>query len=806
MQYGHFDDQAREYVIDRPDTPRSWSNYLGSTEYGAITTNNAGGYSFFRSAALGRITRLRFNAIPLDQPGRYFYLRDADSGDFWSASWQPVGKPLDQYESVCRHGTAYTVISSRYSGIATEATYFVPLGQEFEYWLLSVTNESDRPRTLDVFTYVEFASEWNSVEDLVDIQYSLAVMRCGVVDGIIDHIICNDLPLMAVGRLRQPLHTFLGVTGAEIVGFDTDREQFIGPYHTYANPQVVEAGRCTGSLAYGDNGCGVLQLQLTLAPGETRELVVVQGMGQAAVEGQRIRAEFGTPARARDELKQLKAYWHSRLGALTVHTPDPAFDSMMNMWAPYNALICYSWSRAASLIYSGERDGLGFRDTVQDLQGVFAAVPDEARARLELMLTGQFSTGGAKPVVRPFDHTPGQEALPADGEYRSDDCLWFFNTVPAYVKETGDLGFFAKVLPYADAGAGTVLDHLKRALQFSLDYRGAHGLPAALIADWNDCLGLGRHGESVFVAFQLRFALVVYADICTRLGYVNEVAWAQEHLATLDAAIQTHCWDGAWFVRAFRECGTALGSAPNTQGRIFLEPQPWAVISGAATPAQACQAMDSVYTELFTAHGLRICTPGFTRYDNTAAANILGNPGIKENGGIFCHPQGWAIIAECLLGRGDRAYEYLRAYLPAAYNARAEVREVEPYVYAQSAHGPQSPKFGVSRLPWLTGTVAWSYVAATQHVLGIQPDYDGLRIVPCLPSAWDEIHVTRRFRDCDFAITIRNRGMGTGVSRLVVNGEELPGDLIPTAKFLTHNTVAVEIGVARIPAVPAGKA
>jgi N,N'-diacetylchitobiose phosphorylase len=793
MQFGHFDDTHKEYVIDRPDTPKPWSNYLGSTEYGAIITNHAGGYSFFRSSASGRFTRLRFNAVPLDQPGRYFYLRDRDDGDYWSTSWQPVGKPLAKYKSTCRHGTGYTQIDTRYRGIASETLYFVPLGECFEYWLLKLTNRTKRPRRLSVFTYVEYASEWNARADMIDLQYSFCTGRADMVDGMVDHIICNDLPLEALGMPRQRLHTFLAATGAPLVGHDTDREKFLGsPYRTYANPLVVEQGHCTGSLAWGDNACGTLQMDVDLAPGESRELVVMMGMGLAETEGRRIRAEFGTPERARTELARLKAHWHGQLGALTCRTPDPEFDSMVNVWNAYNCLITYAWSRAASLIYNGERDGLGYRDTVQDLLGVMSLIPAEAGKRLELMITGQCANGGAMPVIKPFEHRPGQEKQPAENAFRSDDCMWLFNTVPAYVKETGDLAFYRKVLPYADCGEDTVLGHLKRAIEFNLHYRGEHGLPAAMSADWNDCLGLGRYGESVFVAFQLRYALTVYADICTRLEQPSEVAWAEQQRGELDAAIQRHCWDGRWFVRAFRDDGTALGVARNTQGRIFLESNSWAVISGAATSEQAETLLEAIREELFTPYGLMLCSPGFTRLDSTAAANILGLPGIKENAGVFCHTQGWAVMAEALRGRGDRAYEYFRAYMPAAYNTRADIRETEPYVHSQSTHSRFSRKEGVSRLPWLTGAAAWSYHAATNYILGIQPEYDGLRVAPCIPPDWPELTVRRVFRGKTFDITIRREGPGNQ-ARLELNGRLLESSLIPIAECRIRNRVVVRL-------------
>jgi len=794
MQFGHFDDDNKEYVINRPDTPRPWSNYLGSTEYGAIITNHAGGYSFFRSSALGRFTRLRFNAVPLDQPGRYFYLRDRDSADYWSASWQPAGKPLDTYKSICRHGTAYTCIDSEYDGIRSKTTYFVPLGQKFEYWLLKLTNNTERARRLSVFTYIEYASEWAAQADMVDIQYSLCTVRANVVDNMVDHIICNDLPLITLGLPRQRLHTFLAATGADITGYDTDREKFIGsPYRTYANPLVVEQGRCTNSLAWGDNACGTLQMDIDLQPGESREIVVMMGFGMAETEGRRIRGEFGTFKRANVELDKLKSYWHSRLGTITCRTPDAEFDSMVNVWNAYNCLITYAWSRAASLIYNGERDGLGYRDTVQDLLGVMPLIPQEARERLELMITGQCACGGAISVIKPFEHKPGSEKTPPENRFRSDDCTWLFNTVPAYVKETGDLAFYRKVLPYADEGEDTVLGHLKRAIEFNFHYRGAHGLPAAMSADWNDCLGLGRHGESVFVAFQLRYALIVYTDICERLKLQDEAAWADKQLIELDAAIQKHCWDGRWFVRAFRDDGTAIGVSRNKQGRIFLESNSWAVISGAATPEQAQTTMDAIRQELFTPYGLMICSPGFTKLDSTAAANILGNPGIKENGGIFCHTQGWAIIAETLLGHNDRAWEYFRAYMPAAYNTRAEIREIEPYVLSQSTHSRFSRKEGVSRLPWLTGAAAWTYHTATNYILGIQPEYDGLRVAPCLPSHWKQIQVSRKFRGKSFDITIRRSGSGNKTT-LTLNGEKLQGNLLPIEQCRSENKVEVVVG------------
>ncbi|HEX9595324.1 MAG TPA: hypothetical protein VF982_00460, partial [Anaerolineales bacterium] len=616
MQYGYFDDAAKEYVITRPDTPGSWSNYLGSTEYGAIITNNAGGYGFYKSGARGRFLRLRFNSVPLDQPGRYFYLRDTSGGDYWSASWQPVSKPLDQYQSACRHGTAYTVIESRYAGIATETTYFVPLGQAFEYWRLKVSNQSDHPRELSVFSFCEFSNQWDTYQDSVNLQYSLFIVRGELTDDNLLRIAIQDnLTTASEGIFLHDIarHTWMGLAGSVIAGFDTSRESFLGPYRGYHNPLAVEQGRCTNSCAYGDNACGSLQTDLTLQPGESREILVLLGIGDARTIGKQVFAEFGSLERATTELQKLKDHWHEKLGSLIAETPDEEFNHTVNVWGLYNSLITFAWSRAASLVYNGERDGLGFRDSVQDILGVVAAIPGEARQRLELMLTGQLSIGGAIPVIKPFEHRPGHESPPADEEYRSDDCLWFFNAVPAYVNETGDIDFYNKILPYADQGEATVFAHLRRALEFNLERTGKHGLPCGLSADWNDCLRLGYYGESLFVAFQLRLGLNVYGKVAMQLGKAGEANWALAQREKLDAAIQACAWDGDWFIWAIGEDGTVYGTKEVQEGQVYLNTQVWSVISGAAAREQAERCMETVHEKLATPYGLMLAAPPFVK-------------------------------------------------------------------------------------------------------------------------------------------------------------------------------------------------
>ena len=797
MQFGYFDDKNKEYVIERPDTPRSWSNYLGSTEYGAIITNNAGGYSFFHSAAQGRFMRMRFNAIPMDQPGRYLYIHDRDKKDYWSASWQPVGKPLDRYKSVCRHGTAYTIIESEYDKIKTETTYFVPLDQNYECWLQKITNHDNVKRRLRIFTFVEYANNWHVWQDFINLQYTQFILRMSVVDNIIDHGINVLLPdgTDEFENHDGNRHTFLAAVGAEITGFDTDRDEFLGAYRSYGNPEVIEKGQCTNSLAYGDNGCGVLQLDIDLEPGESREFAVFMGIGKAATQGRKVVEQYRDLQKVHREFDRVKEYWHTRLQGMYVETPDAEFNSMTNMWSPFNCLMTFAWSRAASLVYSGERDGLGYRDTVQDILGVLPTIPEEAGRRLELMITGQVSTGGAMPVVKPFAHNPGREKAPEENEYRSDDGLWLFNAIPAYVKETGDIAFYDKVLPFADKGEATVLGHMRRAIEFNLERSGSHGLPCGLSADWNDCLELGQTGETVFVALQLRYALKTYLEISEMLDQEDEAGWANERLEILDKNLREYAWDGEWFLRAYRYDGLKFGSHENEEGRLWLNPQSWAVLSGHASPEQAEKVMQAVREKLASEYGIVICDPPYAKTDHRIVKASLFNQGMKENGSIFSHTQGWAIIAETMLGNGNQAFRYYRAFMPAAYNTKAEIREIEPYVNCQFTHSKYSPHFGASRLPWLTGAATWSYYAATQHILGVQPDYAGLRIDPCIPADWKKLKIARRFRNKNFNIEIRNdNGVQKGVKKLILNGEELPGNLIPLEKMKESNDVLVLMG------------
>lgn len=802
MQYGYFDDDAKEYVVTRPDTPSSWSNYLGSTEYGAVITNNAGGYGFYKSGAQGRFMRLRFNSVPMDQPGRYFYLRDMQSGDYWSASWQPVGKPLDSYKSECRHGTAYTKITSEYSGIESETKYYVPLGQTFEYWRLKLTNKSSSPRKIRAFTYCEFTNQWNTTQDQVNLQYSIFIVKGQKTSPNMIQVISHEN--LYEQHKKNPAVTdymseWMALAGSPVTGFDTSRQSFIGTYGSYKEPAAVVEGCCYNSEAFGDNACGTLQTDIELAPGESKEILVMLGIGAAEEEGKKALAEFGTIERADIEFDKLVKNWHEKLGSFKAVTPDEDINHTVNVWGLYNCLITFAWSRAASLVYNGERDGLGYRDSVQDILGVSAAIPEQAEERLVRLLSGQFSNGGALPVIGK-DFVPGKQKMIDAGEFRSDDCQWFFNAVPCFVAETGKFDFYNRIVPYADQGEATVYGHLKQALLFNLERMGADGLPCGLLADWNDCLKLGYHGESLFVAFQLRLGLTTYADISERLNKSEEAAWALSEREKLDANIQKKCWDGKWFVWAIAEDGTVYGTHSIDEGQIYFNTQVWSVLSGAATPEQQKLCLESVKEKLATPYGLMLCAPPFVHADREIMSSVVFLPGIKENAGIFNHTQGWGVIAEIMNGNGDRAYEYCKAALPAAYNDKAEVRQSEPYVIGQTTYSTYSKRPGNTRVSWLSGAATWNYYSITQYMLGIRPQYDGLLIDPCVKHDWDSFSVERRWRNMNISIEVKNPSrVCRGIESLEVDGKKLDSVLVPVDLLHDGSRIIAVMGKNALP-------
>ncbi|WP_297083914.1 GH36-type glycosyl hydrolase domain-containing protein [uncultured Demequina sp.] len=812
MQHGHFDDEAREYVITRPDTPRSWSNYLGSRLYGGIITQGAGGYSFYKSGGTGRVLRFRFNGVPQDEPGRFIYLRDDADGDFWSASWQPVGKPMrgrdgesdDTQAATVRHGLGYSIFESTYRGITSTATFFIPKDQAFEYWSVTVTNTTDRTRHVSLFSYAELANEWNYRQDLENLQYSQYVVVAKKRDGMISRA---NSTRTAWSKL------WFGMAGADVASFDTDRDAFLGPYRTQSAPLAVERGECSGSECVGDNSCSSLHARLELAPGETRQVIYMLGMGDTDEPwddsdglthrpGRETLAEYATPERVDAELAAIRDEWRDFLAPLQVATPDAEMNSMVNVWHAYQTHMTFNWSRGVSLIEAGDRDGLGYRDTVQDMLAVIHAIPEAVRERLDMILTGQTAEGGAMPLVKPLTHSPGSEETPTVSTYRSDDPLWLPITVANFVYETGDVSYLDQVLPYADHGEATVFEHLRQAIQFSLDHLGANGLVQGLQADWNDCIQFGTTGESMFSTFLMANGCRIVAELAEQTGRTEDAAWARGVLESLQPVLEG-AWDGQWYIRGISATGAKLGSDALDEGKIYLEPNVWAAMSKVIPVERAIGAMDSVHERLSTEHGVALCAPAHTKEVPGVGLSLLVFPvGHKENGGIFCHANSWTIVAESVLGRGDRAYEYYRGYLPAKYNDAAEIHQVEPYVYCQFTHGPESPRFGQARNPWLTGTASWSYVGVTQGILGIRPELEGLRIDPCLPEGWGGFQVTRRFRGMDLTINVVNEsGVATGVSSVTVegfevaaDGDEARGALVPVEALKDGDVLTVTMG------------
>ncbi len=798
MQYGYFDDHAREYVITRPDTPAPWANYLGSPEYGALISNNAGGYSFVKSGANGRILRYVFNQF--DQPGRYIYLRDDETGDFWSVSWQPVGKDLNAYKSECRHGMGYTVMTADYSGIHSSAAYYVPLDKTHEVWRLTVRNDSDRSRKLTLTGYAEFTSHGNYEQDQVNLQYSQFITRT-LFDG-------NRVRQQIHGNLdaaedevdaKTVIERFFGLAGAEISSYCGDRAEFLGPYRGYNNPIGVERGNLWNQLGYNGNSCGALSTTVTLKPGETVTLAFLLGE-KPAKESARLLDAYQDPAAVCEaELDALKAFWHGKLSRFQVKTPCPEFDTMVNTWNAYNSFITFTWSRAASFIYCGLRNGYGYRDTVQDIQGVIHLEPEAAAEKIRFMLSAQVDHGGGLPLVK-FTHNPGHEDTPEDASYvqetghpayRADDALWLFPTVSKYIAETGNTAFLDEIIPFANRDKGSVYEHLKRALDFSLKRLGPHGMPAGLHADWNDCLRLGAAGESSFVAFQFYYAFTILRAFAAYEKDSSYLAWLETEQEKLRTLLKDLCWDGDRFIRGFTESGDVIGCHSDPEANLWLNPQSWAVISGLASRTEAEAAMENVYQRLNTEYGAVLMDPPYHAHAFDGALAVIYNAGVKENAGVFSQSQGWLILAEALLGHGDRAFQYFRENAPSMQNAQAEIRRIEPYCYGQFTEGAASPHAGRSHVHWLTGTASTVMVGCVEGILGMRPDLGGIQIAPSIPREWKTLEIHKEFRGKNLHILVENPdGRESGCKSLTVNGTPMEGNYVPE-DCLTERTEIV---------------
>ncbi len=796
MRYGYFDNAHREYVVERPDVPVSWTNYLGVQDLCAVISQNAGGYSFYQSAEHHRITRFRQNGVPLDRPGHYVYLRDDDTGEFWSISWQPVGKDVRQARYVCRHGLSYSRFSCDYKGIAAEQLLFVPIGDAVELWDVRLRNTGDEPRHLSVFSYVEFS--YHHIEiDNQNLQMSLYAAGSSYADGIIEY-----------DFFYEPWTFHYFASDFQPDSYDCVRDRFIGSYRTETNPAAVERGECHNSAELGGNHCGALHKRLTLAPGEETRLVFMLGVGDRAA-GQAIKRKYSNVSAVDNAFAALSEYWERKLAVFQCRTPHPGLDTMVNTWNLYQAETCVVWSRFASFVEVGGRTGLGFRDTAQDVMSVPHTNSVKCKQRLLELLHGQVSEGYALHLFEPDWFDPEKQKAPkfksptivpvpdpmsrAHGlqDVCSDDALWLVVAICEYVKETGEVALFREVVPFADGGAATVYEHMKRALDFSAAQVGPAGICQGLRADWNDCLNLGG-GESAMVAFMHFWALQEFVHAAAYVGNAHDA----EHYRALAEKVRQTCerelWDGQWYVRGITAKGVKIGTQASEEGKVFLESNAWAVLSGAASEERGRMCMDAVDEHLYSKYGLHLVWPTFSTVNDDVGFITRVYRGVKENGAIFSHPNPWAIVAECKLGRADRAMKYYDALLPYHQNDQIEIREAEPYSYCQFVMGRDHAAFGRARHPWLTGSAGWSYTAATRWILGIRADYDGLLIDPCIPSDWQEFEVSRQWRGATYHILVKNpRRVQKGVRSLTLNGIPTPCPIPPQPAGTVNHVVAV---------------
>lgn len=759
MQYGHFDNAAREYVIDRVDLPMSWTNYLGTEDMVAVVNHTAGGYLFYKSAEYHRITRFRANAVPMDRPGHYIYLRDDDTGDYWSVSWQPVAKPLDKAKYTCRHGLSYTKYECEYSGIKAVQTLFIPRGENVEIWDLQLENISGKERHISVFSYAEFAFHHIDMDNR-NFQMSLYAAGGSCKDGIIE----QDL------FYEENNFQYFAST-CEPDSFDTVRDVFIGDYRTETNPIGVEKGELSSSEELGGNQCAGLCKHFILADKETLRMAFLLGEG-CREDGKRIRDKY-SEAQARDEaLQELHYYWAEKCEAMQINTPNAGMNTMINTWTLYQSEINVMFSRFASFIEVGGRTGLGYRDTAQDAMTVLHSDPTTCKMRLEQLLQGLVSEGyglhlfspewfceGEKqqsfksPTVVP---TPDKDSMiHGIKDACSDDALWLVTSIVDYVKETGDIAFINKKIRYADKGEDTVYEHMKTILEFSCKMVGAHGICQGLRADWNDCLNLGG-GESAMVSFLHVWALGSFIELAQFLEREYDVKHYTEMRDKVKKICEEKLWDGKWYLRGYTKNGRPIGTDKDTEGKVHMESNTWAVLSGSASYERGIKAMDAVDEYLYTPYGLMLNAPAYSKPDDDIGFVTRVYKGLKENGSIFSHPNPWAWAAECILGRGDRAMKFYDALCPYNQNDIIEIRKAEPYSYCQFITGRDHTKYGEAHHPFMTGSGGWSYIAATKYILGIMPTLQGLCVNPCIPSEWDGFSVARKYRDAMYIINVEN--------------------------------------------------
>lgn len=777
MRYGYFDNASREYVIDRVDVPASWTNYIGLKDFYGVFNHTAAGYVLYKSPEYHRITRFRPNG-PVDGPGHYVYLRDNDTGDFWSVSWQPVGKPKEHYS--CRHGLSYSKYLCDYSGINAQQTLFAAIDDPVEIWDVRLRNDSGKKRNLSVFSYLEFSFHQIPMDNQ-NFQMSLYATGSRYEDGIIEEDLYYE---------EDGFQFFTADFTPD--GFDCCRDAFLGDYRTERNPQAVETGKCSGSFQKGGNHCGALMKTITLEPGQEQRLLFLLGEGGLET-GRTMRRKY-TQQRVDRDFAETAKFWDERLKCLQVSTPSEAMNTELNIWNLYQSEINVMFSRFTSFIEVGGRVGLGYRDTAQDAMMVVHADPEGCKKRIVQLLKALTYEGYGLHLFEPrwFEPEEKQQSfksptvVPTPDKSQivhglkdacADDALWLVSSIVQYVRETGDVGFVDTVVRYADGGEGTVYDHMKRILDFSAKQVGAHGICKGLRADWNDCLNLGG-GESAMVSFLHYWAICNFVELAKKLGRNGDAEDYETMAAAVKKISRRELWDGQWFIRGITAKGRKIGTQADTEGRVHMESNTWAVLSGVADPEQGKLAMDAVDEYLYTPYGLMLNAPCFTVPDDDIGFVTRVYPGLKENGSIFSHPNPWAWCAEAVLGRGSRAMKFYDALCPAMQNDRIEVRKAEPYSYCQFVSGRDHTTFGEAHHPFMTGSAGWAYYAATQYLLGVRPEFDSLTVDPCIPADWKEFTVDRIWRGAEYRIRVTNpKGVEKGVAEIRLNGETV--DSIP---------------------------
>ena len=799
MHYGHFDNEKREYVIDRVDLPVSWTNYLGVKDLCVVVNHTAGGYMFYQSPEYHRVTRFRGNAVPMDRPGHYVYLRDAKDGDYWSISWQPVGKPLDQAKYTCRHGMSYTTYECDYKGIKASQTLMVPMDDAVELWDVRLKNTTDKERRISVFSYCEFSFHHIMIDNQ-NFQMSLYCAGSSYDENIIEY----DLFYEEFGYQYF-------TSNVTPDGFECLRDSFLGAYRTEDNPIAVEHGTCSGSHELGNNHCGSLQKDLVLAPGEEVRLIFMLGEGNREA-GKKIREKYSDMANVDAAYAQLKDYWENKFAQLQIKTPNEGMNTLINTWNLYQAEVNIMFSRFASFIEVGGRTGLGYRDTAQDAMTIPHSNPEKCRQRIVELLRGLTTKGYGLHLFSPewFDPDAKKEkkkpfksptVIPTvnanDIVYGledacSDDALWLVPSIIEYIKETGETGFADETVTYADGGEGTVYEHMKRILDFSAEQVGATGICKGLRADWNDCLNLGG-GESAMVSFLHYWAICHFLQLAEYLGRTEDVEKYQAMRERVGNVCNRELWDKEWFIRGITKNGKKIGTSEDAEGKVHLESNAWAVLSGAADVEKGKRAMDSVDKYLFTPYGILLNAPSYTVPDDDIGFVTRVYPGLKENGSIFSHPNPWAWAAECVLGRGDRAMKFYNALCPYYQNNMIEIRQSEPYSYCQFVVGRDHTAFGRARHPFMTGSGGWAYFSATRYMLGIRPDFEHLTIDPCIPADWKEFSAVRRWRGAEYDIHVENPdGVMKGVQELYLDGEKV--ERIPVMAQGSRHDVRVVMG------------